>query len=174
VSISAVVCSHSDHKNLLEAIVGLQNQTVLPKEMIILCSGYESMPFPGALMEENYNDWGHEKRAKGLSIANSEFLFFVNSDDYYEKTFIEKMLQVSNEADLVYCNFTSHLFGGSSVDSHPAVGAITSGSFIVRTDFARRVGYNHRGYDADGRFIVDIMNAGARAVKMPLVLYHHR
>ena len=125
-------------------------------------------------MVPNREDWGHEKRAMGVIAAKGDFLGFFNDDDKYSKEYLSTMIRNIIDHDLAYCRFRSHLFGGREVDSVPKIGAITSGNFIVRTSLAKQVGYNHRMYEADGKFIEDVMATNPRHKKVNECLYDHK
>lgn len=170
--ISIIITAHeTDYFPILDMAM---SQTYPDTEIIVLASGVTNDAFPH-LKEPNLNDYGHAKRRKGLSICNGEYVTFWNADDWYEPTFLEKLYTATQgEIDLAYCNFKSHLFGGGMVDSQPVMGAITSGSFIVKTSTAREVGYNHDIYQADGLFIDELVAHGASTVKVGEVLYVHR
>lgn len=167
-SISCIVTVHDNREGLDRLLAQIVAQTRQPDEVIIIASDTDTTGLE-AVIDENRNDWGHEKRAKGLALAKSDYVCFMNADDEYAPEFIEEMML---DYDLVYCNFTSRLFKDVVV-SKPVLGSITSGNFIVRTELAQRVGYNHRVYEADGLFIQDIMQAGASHHHVDKTLYFH-
>lgn len=114
------------------------------------------------------NDYGHDKRAKGVAEAKGDYLGFFNQDDFYELTYIEEMMATAerHDADAVYCDWNGVR------DCSFCLGSSTSGNFIVRTSLAREVGYTERRYEADGIFI-DGIAARGRVVKVPELLYYH-
>lgn len=171
-TVTAVITSHANQIGLQRILQVLGDQTRPPDETLVLVSGYEDIK-DSWIPCENKNDAGHDKRYQGLKLSNSEYTGFFNDDDWYNPQYLEKMLTYSEDSDLVYCDFVSHLFGNRTVSSSPNIGQITSGNFIVKTSKAREVGYNHRNYTADGMFIKDLVNAGATTKKVNEVLYVH-
>lgn len=154
----------------------LMYQTRPPEETIVFASGLEpaavlrlreDFPHASVHARENRNDWGHEKRAEGVESATKGWLGFFNDDDWYDSTYVEKMMSAGELAEAVYC--------GWNRIRKPSfqLGSSTSGNFIVRTDLAQRLGYTSRRYEADGDFIDAIHNSGARVVFVDELLYAH-
>lgn len=123
-------------------------------------------------MVENRNDWGHDKRSRGVVLAESDYLGFFNHDDEYELDYIEKMMRMAEAfgADAVYCGWTG--VHGNPVPAF-SLGSSTSGNFIVRTELAQEVGYLARSYEADGHFINALANRADGIGFVDEVLYHH-
>jgi hypothetical protein len=111
-----------------------------------------------------------------LARATSDYLGFFNDDDLYSSKYLATLLEVAEvrNADIVACDFVSHLMPGSVALTMPAIGHVTSGNFIVRRTLAQKVGYKHRHYEADGKFIEDLIEAGATFARVPKVLYVHQ
>ena len=171
---TAVVTAHADRENLVRALRLLQRQTKIPDEIIALCSKIdlgglqEDFPEVRFTEEPDLSDWGHDKRAKGLDLATSEYIAWINHDDSYENQFVEKMMASADVgADVVYC--------GWSKNSNPTfAGTIsTSGNFVARTSYAREAGYTDRHYEADATFIDRLAKLGGKIEFVPEVLYHH-
>ena len=157
----------------------LMYQTRKPDQIAVLVSGTDPAvvaelreDFPGVTfhVREDRDDWGHEKRAEGRFIATGDFMGFFNDDDSYDLTYIEKLLNATEDGfydvayvgwnSIPYCEFRTH---------HS-----TSGNYIVRTSIARRADYEHRVYDSDGKFIESIKEIGAVvAPRVDGVLYFH-
>lgn len=173
-TITAVVTSHANETGLRHILGQLRYQTVPPDETIVLCSDTPDVmrlreDFPDVTFhpEPNLDDWGHDKRSKGLGLATSEWVGFFNDDDRYANDYIEKMLGAAETHTAVYCAWPY------SPDCSFALGQSTSGNFIVKTELAQRVGWRHRHYEADGMFIEEVVRAGASIVKVPEILYWH-
>jgi len=173
-SITVVVTAHADLENLVRILGSLGKQTQKPDEIIALCSEidleeiWKQFPWVRFYREPNLNDWGHDKRAKGLDLATSEYITWFNHDDSYEQTFIQEMMEVaSNGADVVFC--------GWSKNSTPAFSAnnSTSGNYIVKTTYARSAGYTDRHYEADGTFINRLSELRGKIEFVAKVLYFH-
>lgn len=171
---SAIVCCHAqDPASILGNLI---YQTRPPDEIVVMHSDTEDIPrlkelFPTVkfVLQENKNDWGHDKRAKGIEAAACEYLGFFNADDSYAGDYLEKMLGAASEhgADVVYCDWSG------IADCAFQTCSSTAGNFIVRTSLARKVGYRDREYVADGTFINDIAKETDAIVKVREVLYFH-
>jgi hypothetical protein len=173
-SITVVVTAHADSANLVRTLDSLGKQTQKPDEIIALCSEinlegiWQQFPWVRFYREPNLDDWGHDKRAKGLDLATSEYVTWFNHDDSYDEDFILKMMEAASiGADVVYCgwnkNSTPNFSAGSS----------TSGNYIAKTAYARSAGYTDRHYDADGTFIGRLAALGGKVEFLPKVLYFH-
>jgi len=173
---TAIVCSHTNERGLLNMLANLRYQTRPPDETIVFASDTPTLArlahdFPDVefLERPNMNDWGHEKRAEGVERATGDWLGFFNDDDSYERDYLELMLAEASrlQADAVYCGWNTH------PDCHFGLASSTSGNFIVRTDVARTVGYTSRRYEADGDFITAVAEIAERVGRVDRVLYHH-
>ena len=113
-------------------------------------------------------DWGHDKRAIGLSEACSDYVGFFNDDDSYVIDYIERMMQEAEAgADVVYCAWS----GFADCGFH--MGSSTSGNFIVQTPLGQGVGWTSREYVADGEFINRLAQVAGWIVRVDDVLYFH-
>ena len=159
---------------MLRTIRSLMDQTRVPNEIIVLASDIDcseaerSYPSVSFHREPNLNDWGHDKRAKGLGLASSDYSGWFNHDDSYSRDYIELMMSEAEAGnDAVFCGWSSNKtpqFRSSSS---------TSGNYIVRTSTAREAGYTDRHYEADGTFIERIASVAKSVKFVPRVLYFH-
>lgn len=174
-SVTAIVTGHQDGQQLAECLRKLEKQTRKPDEILVYYSCIPDLSIPKRLYTrliecENYGDWGHRKRQRGVLEAKSEFLFFVNADDSYDPTFIEKLYLP--EYDFIYCNFDSKNARNCNAALH--MGAMTSGCYLVRSQLARKAGYTSvREYHADWLFIRDILDLEPKIYKVEEELYKH-
>lgn len=172
---SAIVTAHNADDSILDQLFA---QTQAPDEILFIYSDMKPKKRQGVtyIEDTNRNDWGHNKRKIGVQRAESLFLGFFNSDDKYDPDYIKTLLstlKTAQDANFVYCNFTSHLFGNNTVDSSIEHGKITSGNFIVDSSIAKETGYNHNVYHADWLFISDMLPK-LKPVKADKTLYNHR
>jgi len=150
------------------------DQTRVPNEIIVLASDIDcseaerAYPSVSFHREPNLGDWGHDKRAKGIDLATSDYAGWFNHDDSYDQNYISEMMRQGELGhDVVYC--------GWSKDSSPQFksGSSTSGNYIVKLDIARKAGYTDRHYEADGTFI-DRIAAATKSIKfLKGTLYFH-
>lgn len=101
--------------------------------------------------------WGHPNRRAMLGkmpFNHRDFVLITNDDNYYVPTFVEVMLKHAgkraNPVGMVFCD-TLHNYTGYEV-LHTSIrrGRVDMGSFIVRNDVAKKVGFNFDDFDADG------------------------
>ena len=157
---------------MIRTVDALLLQSKKPDEIIVLASDIDleeaRKRYTGVTFyaEPNLNDWGHDKRAKGLDLATSDYTGWFNHDDSYDKTYIEKMM-ANKGSDVVFCGWNK-----SSTPNFSA-GSSTSGNYIVKTSYARTVGYKDRHYDADGTFIDGLAGQGGKITRVEEVLYFH-
>lgn len=174
---TAVVTSHAAPDRLLAALQALHCQTVPPQQVVACVSDtprsarLEARMLAGTvIVRRDLGDWGHDKRAAGLAAASGDWVWWVNDDDEYAPTFLEALM--GGGGDIVGCDFRHK--SGLHIEAAPQIGRVSSGSFIVRRQWARRVGWTGRDYEADGRFVQDVVAAGARWCRVPQTLYFHR
>ena len=73
-------------------------QSRKPDEIIVLASDIDleeaRKRYTGVTFyaEPNLNDWGHDKRAKGLDLATSDYAGWFNHDDSYDPHYIAEMM----------------------------------------------------------------------------------
>ena len=171
---TAIVTAHADEVAMVRTVDALLAQSRKPDEIIVLASDIDCSVarkrYTGVTFyrEPNLNDWGHDKRAKGLDLATSDYAGWFNHDDSYDPHYIAEMMwQAELGHDVVYC--------GWSKASTPQFrsGSSTSGNYIAKVEVARKAGYTDRHYEADGTFINRIA-AAAQSIKfLPGTLYFH-
>lgn len=171
---TAVVTAHDMNPRFI--LGNLRYQTLPPDEIILLFSGdcgdmvRLREDFPGVVIvpTENYGDWGHAKRALGLSLAQGDVVGFFNADDSYDRRYVEMMMaRIEDGADAVYCEWSG--VRGCIF----ALGSSTSGNYVVRTEVGRAAGYHDRHYEADGTFINRINAIAQRVDRVDDLLYFH-
>lgn len=174
---TAVVIAHENVIQMGECIDMIQKQTYKNVAILVI---HSDMPNFAEIDEVVYvdlvngNDWGQAKAAYGLDSAVGKYVGFFNIDDQYEPDYIEKMVRKAEEEnfDLVYCDYVSK--EGDIIVGEPKINKGTRGMFIVKRSFARHVGYRHRDYGADGKFLEELVEAGASHARLEEVLYVHK
>jgi hypothetical protein len=173
-TVTAVVLGHGDRAAVDGMVKQMRAQTVPPAEVIVCvcCMDAAGIDADLVVIDQHEDDVGQRLCDYGLRLATADAVMFANSDDDYDPRFVEVLS--GHQDHLVHCDYVSHLHAEPVVESRPAVGHITRGSFLVDRPLAQRVGYRHRVYEADGLFIEDLVRVGATTHRVPLVLYRHR
>lgn len=176
---TAVIVAHQDEARMFDCINMIKLQTFKDVEILVYYSGmrYHNPPFDGKTYyfeQPNREDWGQEKCSHGLNAARGTYVGFFSIDDEYESNYIEKMVKKAreDELDLVYCDFISK--EGTTVFGQPKLNIGTRGMFIIKSEVGRKVGYNHRDYGADGRFLEEVVATGIKHDRLSEVLYRHK
>lgn len=174
---TAVIIAHENAKQMQDCIDMIKKQTYKNTEILVLHSDMpDFFEAEGVSYTQfgNPNDWGQAKAAHGLEKAQGKYVGFFNIDDQYESDYIEKMVQKAEQGnlDLVYCDYVSK--EGDIIVGEPRINKGTRGMFVVRRAFAQPIGYVHRDYGADGRFLEELVAAGAAHARLEEVLYVHK
>lgn len=116
--ISVIIPAYNRKEPLLKAIDSVLQQTILPDEVLVIddCSPFNTRDFlyekgyltgkPIKVLRNEANLGPSGSRNKGLAHAQGELIAFLDSDDSWDKSKLEKQMQLftSNpELDLVYC-----------------------------------------------------------------------
>ena len=115
--VSVIVPAYNAEKYLRKCLDSLVNQTFKDYEVIIVNDGstdssqiiideyVTKYPFIKAIKKENGGM--SSARNMALSYAIGEYIAFVDSDDYVEITFLEKMYEraINMESDVVICDY---------------------------------------------------------------------
>lgn len=109
--------AYNAEKTLNQSLDSLLNQTFRMFETIIIDDGSTDST---ALVAQQYTDkdqrfnYYHQEnsgvsaaRNKGVELSNGKFICFLDSDDYFEDTYLEKMYSKIIEADydVCYCGY---------------------------------------------------------------------
>ena len=159
---------------MVRTVDALLAQSRKPDEIIVLASDIDleeaRKRYTGVTFyaEPNLNDWGHDKRAKGLDVATSDYAGWFNHDDSYDPHYIAEMMwQAELGHDVVYCGWSGNATPQFSL------GSSTSGNYIVKVSVGRQAKYTDRHYEADGTFINRIADVTKSIRFLPGTLYFH-
>ena len=114
--ISIIVPVYGVEEYIVKCIDSLVNQTYKDIEIIVVDDGTKDNSIK--LIEDNFNDKRikiyHKKngglasaRNYGITKATSEYLFFVDSDDYIDKNCLKEMYETikKDKSNLVICDY---------------------------------------------------------------------
>jgi hypothetical protein len=99
--------------------------------------------------------WGHPNRGmmlKKLALNHRDYVLITNDDNYYVPKFVKYVLDECDRGavGMVYCNTVHSYFDYNMLETEIKENHIDMGSFVVKLDVARRVGFNHIHLSADG------------------------
>jgi len=111
--VSIIIINYNDKIRIQRAIESAINQTWQDKEVIVVDDGSD---FETREIYKNYDikliqlerdDYSKRTpsraRNEGIKVAKGERICFLDSDNYYEKTFIEDLIKY--DKDVVFCNW---------------------------------------------------------------------
>lgn len=118
VKVSVIVPVYNMEKYLGECLSSLARQTFNDYEVIVINDGstdsseeiitYYKKEYPKIFKAYSFKNQGISKtRNIGIEKANGEYLTFIDSDDYVEKTFIEEMYNKISvtDSDICVCDY---------------------------------------------------------------------
>jgi hypothetical protein len=156
-----------------------------------ICSKYVKLypdKFEFLTTKERINDWGHSLRSLGLGMADTKYWSTQNADNYLIPTFVEYVLSEFEHfstnrkiPDMVifpcvhnYPNINNRGDPPYTVlNVSPRRNRCDAGSFVMRTEIAQSVGWNHTFNEADGAFIEDVMKLKPVVSTLPNILMVH-
>lgn len=106
--------------------------------------------------KERNGEWGHPNRdlmLKQVRSKKNDFILLTNDDNMYVPIFIDAMFSVINDnVGFVMCDVLHSYIGFKVMKTELKENHIDMGSFIVRSDIAKEVGFKHRNFSADGKY----------------------
>jgi hypothetical protein len=125
--------------------------------------------------------WGFPNRKKAIQEidgAPNDYILVTNDDNQYLQVFMEYFLgQCLPDVGFVYCNTIHSYMGYGILITEVRQNYIDMGSFIVRLDVAKKVGFNHQHEQADGAYAeecaAECRARGLQIVQINKALYVH-
>lgn len=101
--------------------------------------------------------WGHYNRKDALyNHVDTEYVIQTSIQDYYTPNTVSELMNSLNTFDIVLFNCIHNHFFYNVLDSQPINRRVDWGSFVIKTNIAKEVNYNHIESDnCDGLFVVD-------------------
>jgi len=134
---------------------------------------------------ERYNDYGHSLRDIGIKMADTEYILITNDDNYYCPDFLEIMFNALHQtnASIVMCDMVhGHNNPGGRpqlrhtyFETFPQINSVDMGCFIVKTSFAKQVGFRDKGYAGDATYFQDLLSVAGdgKFAKVHQILFYH-
>lgn len=121
--ISVVIPTYNRSKELINCIYSLTNQTLKDIEIIIIDDGstdntesvINNIKDKRIKYIKRKNHGIGSSRNCGIELSTGDFISFIDSDDYVDSTFLEKMYKkaVSDNLDLVVCDYYNFYKNGN-------------------------------------------------------------
>jgi hypothetical protein len=111
---------------------------------------------------ERYQKYGHPNRRtmlQSIECSPHDYILMTNDDNMYVPRFVEYMLKAAKfNTGIVYCDTVhSHMEYNLHI-SYLKENFIDMGAFIVRSDVAKKTGFNHDHFSADGTYAVECLS----------------
>jgi hypothetical protein len=125
--------------------------------------------------------FGHLNRKMMLEKITGEpmdFVLITNEDNDYVPTFVESFLKECKlDIGFVFCDTLHSYTKYDILKTKIKENYIDMGSFIVRLDVAKEVGFNHTHFSADGRYAVECATRckamGLHSAYIPKAIFIH-
>ena len=137
--ISVVIPYYNSPKSILKALDSVSQQTLLPREVIIVDDGSDldksiqflqvqknNYPFELKLIYHKKNLGAPSARNNGIREAIYDYIAFLDADDCWLETKLENQARAIGNYDLLYANYTEEMAKAeSSINSQPVVRAVS-------------------------------------------------
>jgi len=118
--VSVIIPIYKVEKYLRQCLDSVINQTYTDLEIILvddgspdncgeICDVYAEIDYRIKVIHKQNEGLGYARNT-GLSIATGEYVYFVDSDDWIDVNFIERMMDISNkyDADMTICGYKKY------------------------------------------------------------------
>jgi hypothetical protein len=130
---------------------------------------------------ERYGIYGHPNRKRFLESiepSKEDFVLLSNDDNMYVPVFIEELLRRrTHDTGMIYWDTVHSHFKYNVLKSIVKVDRIDIGSFVVRADIAKEVGFNNFAFNGDGYYAEECARAckakGLKIDYIPKPLFIH-
>lgn len=155
-----------------------------PMQLRHIVNEYEDLRIKYFETETVVGQWGHPNKKKLLDMIprnHSDFVLMTNDDNYYVPKFVEMMTRrcgsFARKIGMVYCD-TAHSYTQYDVlKTQLKENLVDMGSFIVRVDIAKKIGFDASHFSADGAYAEACANLCKRLrlemIYIPKVLFIH-
>lgn len=194
--ISVIIACYNDTEYLEKAIASARNQDHKDLEIILVDDGsdIETKEFLNSIKSKvdlivtQENKGPGAARNKGIEQATGKYLLILDSDDYFEKQFCSRAVEImekNEEVKIVSCNarwfinernFQIYKPKGGSVENFLISNAAVGNSLIRRSEFIEFGGYDEdlkSGFE-DWEFFIRLLSKGGYCHVIPEVLFHYR
>lgn len=119
--------------------------------------------------------WGHYNRQEALyNLVNTEYVIQTSIQDYYTPNTVDLISQNINKYDFIFFNCIHNHRNHNILISEPKCTFIDWGSFVVKTEIARNIGYIIESATSDGLFVEECFKIkDLKSIKIDKVLTVH-
>ena len=126
-------------------------------------------------------NYGHPNRRyllNNIQVSTNDFILITNDDNYYIPEFVRYMRQaIKPTTGIVYNDCLHNYYSYDVLPAKMQTNHIDMGSFIVRADVAKTVGFTSNAFHADGIYAeacaAYCRGAGLDIVYLPKVYFIH-
>lgn len=194
--VSIIIACYNDEKYIEQSINSAYEQTWRNKEIIVIDDGSNSKTKKVLSKLENKidilitqeNKGVSNARNNGIAKASGEYLLILDSDDYFERQFIQKAIpKFSSDSNIkiVTCyarwfwsdsNYQVHIPKGEGLENFLISNSAIGNSIFRKSDFIDIGGYDEElisGYE-DWELFIRLHKSGGYTFVIPEVLFHYR
>lgn len=193
-SFTVVITTYNRPDYLLESLKGALNQTVKPKEILVI-DDYSSKDYQDVLDQFDRSTFQYIKlkqpsganvaRNTGLELATGDVIAFLDDDDVWDNDYLEQHLAELQTADAVTCGFR-FLENPDKTRINPIINitqeVIKNGNkfcgmsgVTCKAELAKKLKFDVELKNSqDWDFFVRITLEGATFVNIPKPIYHYR
>jgi hypothetical protein len=132
-----------------------------PREIPAVMSLYHDFRIQYEETPQVNGNWGHPNRQIMLHkmvLNHRDFVLMTNDDNMYVPSFVGEFLKKARNGEnvgMVYCDTMHSYMEYEILKTQLKENLIDMGSFIVRVDVAKKVGFTHIHFSADGTYAVN-------------------
>jgi len=203
IPISIIIPVYNDENNISRCINSVLSQTYTDFECLIIDDG--STDKTSSICDEYYkkdkrikvfhkeNEGISKTRQYGIDHANSEYIYFIDSDDWIESTFVADIINnINNKPDLIFFNYIKNYTNIKDIyksqnpffmDNNKIIEMILekrilscTWNFVIKKDFINKnnVIFNKKiNYGEDTLFILELMLNNPNIFYINKAYYHH-
>lgn len=124
---------------------------------------------------EHRGHWGfYHRHGVSLMEPQPDWVVYTNEDNYYVPTFLEKMINtaIDTNTKMVYCDMIHSHQNWNLFRTHPSVGEMDMGAFMVHIDLIKNTPWTDFVCTADGIYAEKIANK-TNPIKVDGILFVH-
>jgi glycosyltransferase involved in cell wall biosynthesis len=192
--VDIIAVTYGQNEILKCFINSIKSQTSSNWRLVIIHDG-PNLELEKQLINENYlikdkiefyqypnrtENYGHKLRKWGLeNLVKNEYVLLTNGDNYYTPIMIEEVIKYDSDIiyfDMVHSHKTKNNNNEDSygfIDSKLKRGFVDMGNVIIKSNLAKKVGFNSIGYAADWEYFDSVLKLSQNIIKINKILFVH-